>query len=299
MDAHATPLDDPSRRPWRQSARTLLSLLLGGIAIVGAIALVRQGLVPLFDHLFQPTPAALSAFRRLGIFLGVLGAYAAYVRWFERRRASELHPRLLQPLLGGTAGALMIGLPIAVLFALGAYQLVQVRGLSSPLWAVAAQIFIAAMLEELVYRALLFRVLERALGTGIALALQAVAFALPHLENLAGGSALDAASLLASCLVLGTLWAALFVLTRNLWVGVAHHAAWNFTILLSGVPLSGIEDWRALAPLRSMYSGPAWLTGGAFGPEGSLLVIATSALATAWLLGFAKRRGGFVARQAT
>ena len=92
------------------------------------------------------------------------------------------------------------------------------------------------------------------------------------------------------------LWGALFVLTRNLWVGVAHHAAWNFTILLSGVPLSGLDDWRALAPLRSMESGPAWLTGGQFGPESSLLVIATSTLATAWLLRFAQRRGCFVAR---
>ena len=73
----------------------------------------------------------------------------------------------------------MIGLPIALLFALGAYQLLQVRGLSAALWPVAAQIFIAAMLEELAYRALLFRVLERVLGTGIALALQAMAFALP------------------------------------------------------------------------------------------------------------------------
>ena len=33
------------------------------------------------------------------------------------------------------------------------------------------------------------------------------------------------------------LTAGLFVLTRNLWVVAAHHAAWNFTILLSGLPL--------------------------------------------------------------
>lgn len=290
-----TPVSPP--RPWRHAARTLLPLLLGGIPIVGAIALVRQGLVPLLDHLFHPAPSILSAARRLGIFLAVLAAYAACVRLLERRAVDELHPRPMPILLGGAGGALMIGLPIALLFALGAYQLLQVRGLSPALWSVAAQIFIAAMLEELAYRALLFRVLERALGTGIALALQALAFALPHLENLAHGNALDAASLLATCLVLGTFWAGLFVLTRNLWVGVAHHAAWNFTILLSGVPLSGIEDWRALAPLQSSVAGPAWLSGGQFGPESSLPVIALSALATACLLRYAKRRGCFVARR--
>ena len=39
------------------------------------------------------------------------------------------------------------------------------------------------------------------------------------------------------------------------------------------VPLSGIDDWRALAPLESRYAGSDWLTGGIFGPENSVLVI--------------------------
>jgi membrane protease YdiL (CAAX protease family) len=112
-------------------------------------------------------------------------------------------------------------------------------------------------------------------------------------------SAFDAAAMLTSVTVLGLVWTALFVLTRNLWVGVAHHAAWNFTILLSGVPLSGIGDWRALAPLQSRAAGPAWLGGGQFGPESSLLVIATSIVAVALLLRYAKRRGCFVERQLT
>jgi hypothetical protein len=30
-----------------------------------------------------------------------------------------------------------------------------------------------------------------------------------------------------------------------------HHAAWNFTIILTGLPLSGLGDWIALAPIAS------------------------------------------------
>jgi membrane protease YdiL (CAAX protease family) len=284
---------------WRKAARMLLSLLLGGMAILGAIVLVRQGLVPLVDALFHPGAAWLSMVRRIGIFLAALGGYGAYVRLYERRRATELHPKPLPALLGGAAGALMIGLPIAALFAFGAYRFVLFRGFSSALWSVAALILVAAMLEELMVRALLFRVLERTLGTGMALALQAPLFALQHLGNLVHASAFDAAAMLTSVTVLGLVWTALFVLTRNLWVGVAHHAAWNFTILLSGVPLSGIGDWRALAPLQSRAAGPAWLGGGQFGPESSLLVIATSIVAVALLLRYAKRRGCFVERQLT
>lgn len=282
----------------RMAVRTGLALLLGAIAVFGAIVLIRRGLVPLVDMLFHPGLAALSAVRRIGIFMTALGGYWAYVRLFERRLAIELRLKPLNLLLGGTGGVVMIGVPIAVLFALGAYQAVLFRGFSPALWGVAALIVIAAMLEELVYRALLFRVLERAVGTGVALIAQALVFALVHLENLAHGSAVDIATMLLSCTVTGLVWAGLFVLTRNLWTGVAHHAAWNFTILLSGVPLSGIEDWRALAPLASRYAGPAWLTGGQFGPESSWLVLATTMLATAWLLRLAQRRGCFRRREA-
>ena len=285
-------------RPWREVVRILGSLLAGLVMVLGAVLLVRKGVVPLVDALWHPADAWLVVLRRAGIFVAAIAAYWAYVRGFERRPATELHLRPLRALLGGAGGTLMIGLPIAALFAFGAYQAVLFRGTSPALWGVAALILIAALLEELVYRALVLRALERVLGTAAALPLQALLFALPHLENLSHGTGYDVAASLASCVALGLVWGALYVLSRNLWVPVAHHAAWNFTILLSGVPLSGLDDWRALAPLESRYAGPAWLTGGQFGPEASLLVIATSTIAVAWLLRVAKRRGCFVARPA-
>jgi hypothetical protein len=99
--------------------------------------------------------------------------------------------------------------------------------------------------------------------------------------------------MLISVTLLGLLWGGVFVLTRNLWVVAANHAAWNFTIVLCGIPLSGIEDWRTLAPIESRFAGPDWLTGGMFGPESSLLVIATVAVAVVLLLRAARRRGAF------
>jgi hypothetical protein len=63
--------------------------------------------------------------------------------------------------------------------------------------------------------------------------------------------------------------------------------------LLSGVPLSGIEDWRALSPIESRYAGPEWLTGGMFGPESSLLVMVSIAVAVVLLLRAARRRQAF------
>jgi hypothetical protein len=261
--------------------------------VLGAVLIFRQGLLPLIDAGFRPGDAWLSAIRRVGILLTAVTAYWLYVRWHETREATELRLRPLPLVLGGVGGAALAGLPIAVLFVLGVYERVLFRGFSPALLGVAGVIGIAATLEELVYRCLLFRILERAWGTWVALATQAAVFALMHLGNIEQGGASDVAAMLVSVTVLGLLWAGLFVLTRNLWVVAAHHAAWNFTILLSGVPLSGIEDWRPLAPIESRYAGPDWLTGGMFGPESSLLLMVSSTVAAVVVLRWARRRGAF------
>lgn len=274
----------------RVASRALGSLLLGGVAILGPIVVVRLGLLPMLNTMFQPGPEWLSAMRRGGIVLSALAGYVAYVRWHDRREATELGLRAVPLLLGAVSGAGLVAVPIAVLFALGTYEIVQFRGVSSALLGVAAVIGIAALLEELAYRALLFGVLERAWGTGIALLAQAAVFAVGHLENVENGGIGSVATMLASVTLIGLLWGGVFILARNVWVVAAHHAAWNFTILLSGVPLSGIEDWRALAPIESRYAGSSWMTGGMFGPESSLVVLLSTAVAVVLLLRTAKRR---------
>lgn len=281
-------------RHLRVNVRMLGSLLLGWVCVLGAIFLFRQGLLPLIDTALRPTPEWLSAIRRAGIFVAAIASYWAYTHWYEKREASELRLRPIHLMLGGASGAVLVAIPIAMLFALGAYELVLFRSASPALLGVAVFIGIAATLEELTYRCLLFRVLERAWGTGVALAVQSVIFALVHLENVAHGGPGDIATMLVSVTLTGLLWAGVFILTRNLWVVAANHAAWNFTILLSGVPLSGNEDWRDLAPLETRYAGPDWLTGGMFGPESSLLVIMSVTVAVVLLLGVARRRGAFL-----
>jgi membrane protease YdiL (CAAX protease family) len=284
-----------ARRRLRVAGRMLGSLLLGGVAVLGSILIFRQGLLPLIEAVFHPGPDLLSVLRRTGILLTAVAGYWAFVHWHERRQATELHLRPMLLILGGAGGAAMVALPMAVLFALGAYELLLFRGASPALLGVAALIGIAAILEELVYRCLLFRLLERVWGTALALVVQAVVFALQHLENVEQGGISDVVAMLVSVTLLGLLWAAVFVLSRNLWVVAAHHAAWNFSIVLSGLPLSGNEDWRQLAPLESRLAGPDWLTGGMFGPESSLLVIAPTAVAVVLLLRATRRRGAFVA----
>lgn len=291
--------DNIARRRVRVAVRMLGSLLLGGVAVLGSMLIFRKGLLPLIEAVFHPGPDLLSVFRRVGIFSTAVAGYWAFVHWHEKRKATELRLRPIHLMMGGASGAAFVALPISLLFALGVYESVQFRGVSSELLGVAAFIGIAATLEELTYRCLLFQVLERAWGMTVALAVQAAVFALAHLENVAEGGIGDVVTMLVSVILTGLLWAAVFLLSRNLWAVAAHHAAWNFTILLTGVPLSGIEDWRKLAPLESRYAGPDWLTGGMFGPESSWLVIASTTVAVVLLLRAARRRGAFFVPEAS
>ena len=270
------------------------SLLLGATAVVGAVLLFRQGLLPLIDTVFHPTAQWLSAIRRVGILFAAVSAYWVYVRWHEKREVTELRVLPVRTVLGATSGAILVALPMTALFAFGAYEKVLFRGFAPELVGLAGLIGVAAVLEELVYRCLLFRLLERATGTMVALGIQAVVFAVMHLANVDRGTTWDVAATLVSVTLLGLLWAGMFVLTRNLWVVAANHAAWNFTIVLSGVPLSGIDDWELLAPIESRYAGPDWLTGGMFGPENSLLVMLFVALALRRVLRSALRSGSII-----
>ena len=168
--------------------------------------------------------------------------------------------------LATCGGAALIALTILPLYATGHYELVATRGLGgAPL----------------------------STGTIAALLAISLAFGALHLFN-AGVAPMT----LLSVSLLGMLWTAIFVLTRNLWACTLHHAAWNFALFSTGLPLSGSADWRALAPLESQSRGPDLWTGGAFGPEDSILSVGIVALSVVAVLALARKRGRIEPRPA-
>lgn len=257
--------------------RTILRLLVAGLAIFAAVAVVVLG-VRAIDAAFALPPSVASAMRRVGIFLAALGAYWATCRWWEQRATPELAVSPAAILAGGLVGAAWIAVPLAIVYAVGGYEVLAVRGVVFPLAGVFVVIVVAAFLEELVCRAVLFRILEQGVGTTAALGLSVTVFSLAHIGN-GDGTLLDEVVGVVAGLLVGALWTLLFAWTRNLWVVTANHALWNFTIILTGLTLSGIEDWRVLGPIASGFAGPMWLTGGAFGPE-------SSAVTMVWVAGW-------------
>ena len=170
----------------------------------------------------------------------------------------------------------------------GAYAVVGTRG-AAVLLPVLAISIVSGVTEEIMMRALFFRLIESWLGSWIALIASAALFGALHLAN--PNASLLAGSAIA--LEAGIMLAAIYMVTRRLWAAIGLHAAWNFTQGgVYGIAISGMQANGLLVP---RITGPDWLTGGAFGAEASLpavLVCTAFGVALLWL---AWRRDRFVA----
>lgn len=126
----------------------------------------------------------------------------------------------------------------------------------------------AAIQEELVLRGMVFRLLERSLGSWLALILSSLAFGAIHLSN--PGATLVSA--LAIALTAGVIMGAIYLLTRNLWWAIGVHLGWNFFEgPFFGVQVSGHSGYGGY--FSASLTGPAMWTGGSFGPEAGLVAI--------------------------
>jgi membrane protease YdiL (CAAX protease family) len=87
----------------------------------------------------------------------------------------------------------------------------------------------------------------------------------------------------------GMMLAAGFLLTGRLALPIALHASWNlFQGTVFGFPVSG--DREAASLIVTQLGGPAFSTGGAFGPEGGLTGIFASAIGLAGVCLYARAR---------
>ncbi len=216
----------------------------------------------------------------------VVSAYSAYVHLVEKRSVAELSgPHALRELGAGVLlGALLFSLTIAVLAALGVYQVTGSNGWLAML-ATVPGFMLAAVLEEVVMRAIVFRILEESLGSWLALALSAVIFGALHLLN-HGATLLNAAAVM---LEAGILLAAAYMLTRRLWLCIGIHFAWNFT--QGGIFSAAVSGGAARGLVQGKLVGPEWLSGGAFGVEASAVAVVTCTTMALVLVIAARRKG--------
>lgn len=216
----------------------------------------------------------------------MLLAYAGYVRLVERRPVDELGLRGAIPEFGAgyLLGAALFTAVISTLGLLGVFQILS-RNPAVVVIAPFVWMIMHAVLEELLFRGLIFRLTERSLGSVAALLISAAIFGAAHIFN--PGANLFSA--LAICIEAGILLGVTFMLTRRLWFCIGVHAAWNFvqggvfSVPVSGTDLPGL--------LQGRLEGPVWLSGGAFGAETSTVAVAICLLVAVLLYRVLQKRG--------
>jgi membrane protease YdiL (CAAX protease family) len=226
------------------------------------------------------------------------GLLALFVKKVERAKLSDFGMSMKNAIpelsLGVVVGALLVAGVVAVMFLLGVYQPTS-HSSGSDLLLAAGTLFFAAVTEELIFRSYALNVLEKHWGTIAAVIVSSAAFGFAHMLNDAGGSTVQSKFLFCTFLSLeaGVSLAACYVFTRRLWMPIGAHWMWNFFEgPVFGTHVSGADFGQSL--LTAKIEGPMLLTGGKFGPEGSVICLVLGTIAGVVLLHFSKKRDNLI-----
>ncbi|MEV4350304.1 CPBP family intramembrane glutamic endopeptidase [Actinoplanes sp. NPDC049596] len=218
----------------------------------------------------------------------VIITYRWVVRRTEHRDVTELAGGVSRFFAGALIGSAMFA-SVAVNLAFNGGLHVGGIGSVPNTFGILGFMAAAAVTEEVLFRGVLFRIVEERLGTYPSLILTGVAFGAMHLFN-------DEATLwgaLAIAVEAGFMLAACFAAFRNLWVPIGLHFAWNF--LLAGIfSLTSSGNGLGRGLLDVTITGPELFTGGEFGPEGGVAAVGAGTLLTLVFLIVAHRRGHIV-----
>jgi hypothetical protein len=277
----------PAKPLWRRIVDFPLMAMLIAVALFvlanAAALLVIKALPPLDQAVKTVAQAAL-------IIAITLLVYKLAIRHLGERPRDDLRladaPKGLG--IGLAFGALLFAAVVGVAAIADVYNIIGEGGTAELLQAAVAVAILPGFMEELLFRGILFRWLEEFGGSWFALALTAALFGLGHLFN---PNATALASF-AIALEAGVLLGGAYMLTRNLWMAIGLHAAWNFTQgWIFDVPVSGTDQHGMV---EAQLSGPELLSGGAFGLEASLIAMVLATAAGVMLVVLAVRRGELV-----
>ena len=139
--------------------------------------------------------------------------------------------------------------------------------------------FLVAVSEEIFFRGILFRMINRRWNIWAALVISALIFGGLHIFN-------DNATLWSSIAIAieaGSLLGAAYAYSKNIWLPIGIHWIWNYTQgNILGFPVSGEDNVTSV--ITPEISGPQWLTGGSFGAEASVIAAVIGLLISLWFI---------------
>lgn len=233
----------------------MLFTLLYGVAQMGAAAKM---------------PYAASIAVDFVIGASLVAAYAGIVRLFEKRWTTTLN---LIRFPGETARGMAIGVlyfivVTGVIALCGCYKVDGVS-YSRSLWQDLSFFFVVACGEEIMFRGIIFRLIDKKWGTAVALLVSALLFGLIHIGN--SGATLWSSAAIA--IEAGLLLGIAYKCSGTLWMPIGIHWTWNFMEgPILGFAVSGSDSGPTL--VSPVIQGPDFISGGAFGAEASIIAAA-------------------------
>ena len=276
-----------ARPLWRRIVEFPLVAMLAAVAI---FALAYVGGI-LIGKLLPPMDKTMGDLTKAAISIGLMwAAYKLVIRHLGERPHDDL-PLAEAPKglgLGLLFGFLLFSLVVGVAAIADVYNIVGEGGTGALVAALIATAILPGFMEEMLFRGILFRWLEEFGGSWFALALTSAVFGAGHIFN-PGATPLSS---FAIAIEAGVLLGGAYMLTRNLWMPIGLHAAWNFTQgEIFDVPVSGVDSQGLV---EAQLSGPQILSGGAFGLEASVIAMVIATTAGVALVVLAVRQGELV-----
>jgi membrane protease YdiL (CAAX protease family) len=202
--------------------------------------------------------------------LGVLIVFTLAFWLIERRRVKL---RLIgeaprATLVGVLGGVIWTGIVVNVLFALDAISIDTADG-ASPLVVWAAALLLNTVMQELLIRGYLYRMLDASYNKAAAVLVTTALFTFLH------GGAIEAGPLaVANVVAMSLLMCAVLEWTGSLITPICMHFIWNFVcgLVLGGISLA--DDYPSIFVMAA--TGNPLLSGGSYLIEASVVTLATS-----------------------
>lgn len=273
-------------------------------------------LVILFLVIILSEPIVISLIGKIGISAGLavflwtevwhllvsFGLLALFIKKVERAKLVDFGISsknfALELSIGSLCGTLLVVGVVAVMYALGIYKPIS-HSSGSDLLLAAGMLFFAAATEELIFRSYALTILEKHWGTIAAVIVSSAAFGFAHMLNDVGGSPVQNKVLFCTFLSLeaGLSLAACYVFTRRVWMPIGAHWMWNFFEgPVFGTHVSGADFGQSY--MSATLEGPLLLTGGKFGPEGSVICVLLGTVGGVALLYLAGKRNNLISYKA-
>lgn len=220
------------------------------------------------------------------VSITVIYTYRTFFKRIEKRKITEISWKGAAEYIftGSAMGIALQSLTIGMMVIAGGFTVISVNPLSSMITPFAVA-FTVAIFEEILVRGIIFRIIEQQYGSYIALIISAVIFGALHLFNA------DSTWISAVCVGIegGLLMGAAYIYARSLWFPIAIHFSWNFIQSgIFGAITSGNELTGSL--FTTSISGSNLITGGTFGPEGSIQAVVLCLLGALLLLHLGKKK---------